>query len=141
MAGSRKKSRCAVSGGYPLRYPTAEGRILPQPPRNLVEGEIATAAQLVQDVKKTISVAPDQQRSGAKKPVATEQERKSALARRIVSVARLKELEVPDNVEEKLAIYVDERILSIMLKDIQTASSFQDLLDAHSVTIPKDDNS
>lgn len=58
-----------------------------------------------------------------------------------MSVARLKELEVPDNVEEKLAIYVDERILSIMLKDIQTASSFQDLLDAHSVTIPKDDNS
>jgi hypothetical protein len=46
-----------------------------------------------------------------------------------------------DNAEEKLAIYVDERILSIMLKDIQTASSFQDMLDAHSVTIPKDDNS
>jgi hypothetical protein len=37
-----------------FRYPTAEGRILPQPPRNLVEGEIATAAQLVHDVKKTI---------------------------------------------------------------------------------------
>jgi hypothetical protein len=42
---------------------------------------------------------------------------------------------------KKLAIYVDERILSLMLKDIQTASSFQDMLDAHSVTIPKDDNS
>lgn len=27
-----------------LRYPTAEGRILPQLPRNRVEGEIATAA-------------------------------------------------------------------------------------------------
>ena len=48
---------------------------------------------------------------------------------------------MPDNAEEKLAIYVDERILSIMLKDIQTASSFQDMLDAHSVTIPKNDNS
>ena len=108
---------------------------------NLVEGEIATAAQLVQDVKKTISAAPDQQRSVEGKSVASEHERKSALARRIVSVARLKEIEMPDNAEEKLAIYVDERILSIMLKDIQTASSFQDMLDAHSVTIPKDDNS
>jgi hypothetical protein len=138
---ARVRNLDALSPAATTLHPTAEGRILPQPPRNLVEGEIATAAQLVQDVKKTISVAPDQQRSGAKKPVATEQERKSALARRIVSVARLKELEVPDNVEEKLAIYVDERILSIMNKDIQTASSFQDLLDAHSVTIPKDDNS
>jgi HEPN domain-containing protein len=124
-----------------LRYPTAEGRILPQPPRNLVEGEIATAAQLVQDVKKTISAAPDQQRSVERKPVASEHERKSALARRIVSVARLKGLKVPDNAEEKLAIHVDERVLSMMLKDILTASSFQDMLDARSVTIPKDDNS
>jgi hypothetical protein len=56
-----------------------------------------------------------------------------------VSVARLKELEVPDNAGEKLAISVDERILSMMLKDIQTASSFHDVLDAHYVSIPKDD--
>jgi hypothetical protein len=46
VAGARKKSRCAVSGGYHAPLSTAEGRILPQPPRNLVEGEIATAAQL-----------------------------------------------------------------------------------------------
>jgi hypothetical protein len=64
----------------------------------------------VQDVKKAISAAPDQQRSVERKPVASEHERKSALARRIASIARLKELEVPDNAEEKLAIYVDERM-------------------------------
>jgi hypothetical protein len=58
-----------------------------------------------------------------------------------VSIARLKELKMPDDAEEKLAIYVDERILSMMLKDVQTASSFQDMLDAYSVAIPKDDNS
>ncbi len=52
----------------------------------------------------------------------------------------VKELEMPDNVEEKLAIYVDERTLSGMLKEIQTDSSFQDILDAHSITIPRDDN-
>ena len=123
-----------------LRYQTAEGRILPLPERHLVEGEIKTVAQLVQDIKKVISLPPDQPKPVDKKTVLSEHERKSALAKRIVSIARLKELEMPDNVEEKLAIYVDERTLSGMLKEIQTDSSFQDILDAHSITIPRDDN-
>ena len=105
-----------------------------------MEGEIKTAAQLVQDIKKVISLPPDQPKPVDKKAVLSEHERKSALAKRIVSIARLKELEMPDNVEEKLAIYVDERTLSGMLKEIQTDSSFQDILDAHSITIPRDDN-
>jgi hypothetical protein len=33
---------------------------------------------------------------------------------------------MPDNVEEQLAIYVDERGLSEMTKEVQTVSSFQD---------------
>ena len=90
--------------------------------------------------KKVISLPPDQPKPVDKKAVLSEHERKSALAKRIVSIARLKELEMPDNVEEKLAIYVDERTLSGMLKEIQTDSSFQDILDAHSITIPRDDN-
>jgi hypothetical protein len=48
---------------------------------------------------------------------------------------------LPDNVEEKLAIYVDERTLREMAKDIQTASSFQNMLEARSIVIPSKDNS
>jgi HEPN domain-containing protein len=33
------------------RYPTAEGRILPPPSRDLIENEIAIVVQLVQDVR------------------------------------------------------------------------------------------
>jgi len=36
------------------RYPTAEGRIMPPPGRELVEGEIATVATFVQDVRSSV---------------------------------------------------------------------------------------
>jgi hypothetical protein len=121
-----------------LRYPTAEGRVIPLPARDLVEREIMNVDKLVQDVKKTIS-APAAQAKTVSKPVASEHERKIALAKTIVSTAKLRGLEMPDNGEEQLAIYVDERGLSEMTKEVQTVSSFQDLLDAHSISIPKDE--
>jgi hypothetical protein len=73
-------------------------------------------------------------------PVASEAERKLALARKIVSIARLRQLDMLDDVAEKLTVYADERTLSNLVKEIQIASSFPDALDAHSVTIPKNDN-
>src|SRR5262245_4752992 len=36
------------------RYPTAEGRIMPPPGRELVEGEIAIVATFIQDVRSSV---------------------------------------------------------------------------------------
>jgi HEPN domain-containing protein len=38
-----------------LRYPTAEGRIMPPPTRELVEREIATVAVFIEDVRRAVS--------------------------------------------------------------------------------------
>jgi HEPN domain-containing protein len=40
------------------RYPTAEGRILAPPPRELVVREIAIVAQLISDVRRAVSETP-----------------------------------------------------------------------------------
>jgi hypothetical protein len=40
-----------------LRYPTAEGRIMPPPIRELVEREIGTVIAFIQDVRRTVSAA------------------------------------------------------------------------------------
>jgi HEPN domain-containing protein len=37
------------------RYPTAEGRVMPPPTRELVEREIAVVAELIADVRKAVS--------------------------------------------------------------------------------------
>jgi HEPN domain-containing protein len=37
------------------RYPTAEGRVLPPPSRSVVESEIDTVAQLIEDIKKAVA--------------------------------------------------------------------------------------
>jgi hypothetical protein len=37
------------------RYPTAEGRIMPPPLRELIEREIAAVASLIQDVGRAVS--------------------------------------------------------------------------------------
>lgn len=37
-----------------LRYPTAEGRIMPPPARDLVDREIAAVAQLIDDIKDAV---------------------------------------------------------------------------------------
>jgi HEPN domain-containing protein len=41
------------------RYPTAEGRVMPPPGRELVEREIATVAALIGDVRKAVSEGAD----------------------------------------------------------------------------------
>jgi hypothetical protein len=122
------------------RYPTTEGRILPEPKRSLVESEIATVSKLLKDVKKEVAAAPAQTRYQGQTPVASEAERKLALATKIVSIARLRRLDMSDDMAETLTVHADERTLNNLLKEIQTASSFQDALDTHSVTIPKNDN-
>ncbi len=38
-----------------LRYPTAEGRIMPPPTRELVEREIGTVAEFIHDVRRAVS--------------------------------------------------------------------------------------
>jgi HEPN domain-containing protein len=42
-----------------LRYPTAEGRIMPPPVRDLVEREIATVASFILDVRRAVSESSD----------------------------------------------------------------------------------
>jgi HEPN domain-containing protein len=43
-----------------LRYPTAEGRVLPPPARNVVEGEIDSVVKLIAEVKEeTANIGPD----------------------------------------------------------------------------------
>ena len=41
------------------RYPTAEGRVMPPPGRDLVEREIAAVAALVGDVRNAVGEGPD----------------------------------------------------------------------------------
>ena len=41
------------------RYPTAEGRVMPPPGRDLVEREIAAVAALIGDVRNAVSEGPD----------------------------------------------------------------------------------
>jgi len=122
------------------RYPTAEGRIIPPPGLELIESEIGTVTQLIIDIRKAIC-APAPHKAGLQTSRYSEHERKIDLAKKIVAVARTRNFELPDNVEEKLAIYVDERTLREMTKDIQTASSFQNMLEARSIVIPSKDNS
>jgi HEPN domain-containing protein len=40
------------------RYPTAEGRIMPPPGRELVEPEIAAVAAFIQDIRKVVGERP-----------------------------------------------------------------------------------
>ena len=42
-----------------LRYPTAEGRVMPAPARALVDREIATVAELISDVRKAVGEDAD----------------------------------------------------------------------------------
>lgn len=117
------------------RYPTAEGRIVPPPSREHLESEIAIVAQLLQDIRKAVTTAAS--------PVPACQspalERKSALAKEIVAIALARKLEVPDNIEEKLVVYVDEPTLREMVKAVKIAASFQDALHASSIIMPKYD--
>jgi HEPN domain-containing protein len=41
------------------RYPTAEGRVMPPPGRDLVEREIAAVAALIGDARNAVSEGPD----------------------------------------------------------------------------------
>jgi hypothetical protein len=41
------------------RYPTAEGRVMPPPGRDLVEREIAMVAVLIGDIQKAVSEGSD----------------------------------------------------------------------------------
>ena len=41
------------------RYPTAEGRVMPPPARDLVEREIAAVAALIGDVRNAVGEGPD----------------------------------------------------------------------------------
>jgi HEPN domain-containing protein len=116
-----------------LRYPTAEGRVLPRPTHELVDREIASTAQLITDVRRdTATAAPNRAVTPGSSLSA-----KDALIARIVEAARRRGLEMPDKVEEKLATYAEEADLRMMVADVETAASFQDMLDAHSIIIPK----
>lgn len=112
------------------RYPTTEGRIIPAPPRKVVESEIQAVTMLISDVREAVAAtAPDA-------TSAQERARNEATAKQIVAIARARKLEVPSNAEEKLAIYADEKDLRGMLNDVKTASSFREMLDARSIVLP-----
>lgn len=67
------------------------------------------------------------------------QKRKSAMAKQIVATAAARGFEMPEDIEEKLVIYLDEPALRELAKSVKTAASFQDALDVCAVTIPKHD--
>ena len=57
---SRIQSLDSLSpAGTSHRYPTAEGRVMPPPGRDLVEREIAAVAALVGDVRNAVGEGPD----------------------------------------------------------------------------------
>jgi hypothetical protein len=66
--------------------------------------------------------------------------RKTSLAKKIVDAAAARGFDLPGNAEEKLGIYADEPSLQAMASEIETATSFQAILDAHSITLPSDDH-
>ena len=68
------------------------------------------------------------------------EDRKTLLVKNVVDAARARRFDLPGNVEEKLTIYADELSLQAMISEIVTATSFQSLLDAHSITLPSDDH-
>jgi hypothetical protein len=68
------------------------------------------------------------------------EDRKTLLVKNVVDAARARRFDLPGNVEEKLAIYADELSLQAMISEIGTATSFQSLLDAHSITLSSDDH-
>ena len=68
-------------------------------------------------------------------------DRKTNLVKKIVEAAKAKGFDLPGNVEEKLGIYADEPSLQAMAQEVEAATSFQTLLDAHSITLPSDDHS
>lgn len=67
-------------------------------------------------------------------------DRKIALVKNVADAARARGFDLPDNVEGQLAIYADELSLQAMISEIRTVTSFQSLLDAHSITLPSDDH-
>jgi len=113
-----------------LRYPTAEGRVIPAPTRSVVESEMDAVTKLIDDVRQAVA-APAPTAADAQ-----ERARNEATAKQIVAIARARRLEVPSNVEEKLAIYADEKDLRGMLNDVKTAASFREMLDARSIALP-----
>jgi len=117
-----------------LRYPTAEGRVLPPPARSAVDAELDLAAKLVADVRKAVGVPAPAAVDGQ------ERARKDAVAKQIVAIAKSRKLDVPSNVEEKLVIYADEKDLLGMLNDVKTATSFREMLDARSIVLPAYDD-
>ncbi len=68
------------------------------------------------------------------------QDRKAALVKQVVDTAKAKGFDLPDNVEEKLGIYANEESLEAMAREVRAATSFQALLDAHSIALPSDDH-
>lgn len=88
-------------------------------------------------LKREFSVDAPAVKSGDRTPDAAKHARKSALAKQIVAAARTRKLPIPDNVEEKLVIYAEEDDLRAMVKEVETAASFRDMLDVHSIVLPE----
>jgi HEPN domain-containing protein len=118
------------------RYPTAEGRILPAPTRQLVESEIASVDELVRDVRQAVT-RPASSGFDDQPLLSPVPDRASALAAKIVATATARNLALPDNIVETLTLFVDEPTLRQMVRAVTTASSFQDALNASAVIIPE----
>jgi HEPN domain-containing protein len=118
------------------RYPTAEGRILPTPTRQLVENEIASVAELIGDVRQAVTRSASSGFDEQPLPSAVP-DRTSVLAAQIVATATARKLAMPDDIAETLWLYVDEPTLRQMVQAVTTASSFQDVLDASAVPISR----
>jgi HEPN domain-containing protein len=108
------------------RYPTAEGRIHPAPERSLVEQERSSVQQLLADVTRHITSAATP--SNAVEDLVLKD--RTVLAKQVVAAAKRRNLDVPENAEEKLAMYADDVALRAMMQAVTSASSFQDILDA-----------
>ncbi len=122
------------SSSTKYRYPAASGHISKPP-------EATKLKEDIEDVERFVEAAKDYIKKpvvSKTKPKHTEEERKTALIEKIVSILRMRDVPLPNSAVETLSTYADEQSLHRMTKAAATVDTFKGLFDSQSITIPGD---